>query len=190
VDSSVIPLKAGALIKRFTAKDGREVVLRAPRWSDLDDMLEFINTLVEEGADITVDTKKTREEEVDWLARLLSSVEKNKQVAVVAEVDGRFIGQVEVAPRGGRSKHVCNLGISIRDGYRDVGIGTELMLDAEVLAKLLGIKIIFLEVYATNERARHLYEKVGYREVGCLPKAALRDGDYIDSIMMAKEIAQ
>jgi ribosomal protein S18 acetylase RimI-like enzyme len=95
-----------------------------------------------------------------------------------------------VAPRGGRSKHVCNLGISIRDGYRDVGIGTELMLDAEVLAKLLGIKIIFLEVYATNERARHLYEKVGYREVGCLPKAALRDGDYIDSIMMAKEIAQ
>lgn len=186
----MIPLKAGALIRCFTAKDGREVVLRAPRWSDLDDMLEFINTLVEEGADITVDTKKTREEEVDWLARLLSSVEKNKQVAVVAAVDGRFIGQVEVAPRGGRSKHVGNLGISIRDGYRDIGIGTELMLEAEVLAKLLGIKIIFLEVYATNERARHLYEKVGYREVGCLPKAALRDGDYIDSIMMAKEIAQ
>ena len=186
----MIPLKAGALIRRFTAKDGREVVLRAPRWSDLDDMLEFINALVEEGADITVDTKKTREEEVDWLARLLTSVEKDKQIAVVAEVDGRFIGQVEVGPRGGSSKHVGNLGISIRDGYRDIGIGTELMIEAEAQARRLGIKTVFLEVYATNERARHVYEKVGYREVGCLPKAALRDGDYIDSIMMAKEIAQ
>jgi RimJ/RimL family protein N-acetyltransferase len=185
----VIPLKAGALIRRFTAKDGREVVLRAPHWSDLDDMLDFINTLVEEGADITVDKKKTREEEVDWLARLLSSLEKNKQIAVVAEVNGRFIGQVEVGPRGGRSKHVGNLGISIKDGYRDIGIGTELMLEAEVQARRLGIKIIFLEVYATNKRARHVYEKAGYSEVGCLPKAALRDGEYIDSIMMSKEIA-
>lgn len=185
----MIHLKAGTFIRRFTAKDGRDVILRAPRWSDLDDMLDFINSLVEEGAEITVDTKKTRDEEVDWLARLLSSVEKDRQVAIVAEVDGRFVGQVEVGPRGGRSKHIGNLGISIRDGYRDVGIGTELMLEAEVQARRLGIKIIFLEVYATNEKARHVYEKAGYNEVGCLPKAALRDGEYIDSIMMSKEIA-
>jgi len=96
---------------------------------------------------------------------------------------------VEVGPRGGRSKHVGNLGISIRDGYRDIGIGTELMLEAEVQARRLGIKTIFLEVNATNERARHVYAKVGYSEVGCLPKAVLRDGEYIDLTMMAKEIA-
>jgi RimJ/RimL family protein N-acetyltransferase len=185
----VVPLKEGALIRGFKAKDGRDVVLRAPRWSDLDDMLEFINSLVEEGAEIAIDTKKTREEEVDWLARLLSSVEKERQVAVVVEVDGRFVGIIEVGPRGGRSKHVGNLGISIMDGFRDVGIGTELMREAEAQAKKLGIKVIFLEVYATNERARHVYGKVGYMEVGCLPKAVTRDGEYIDSIMMAKEIA-
>ena len=182
-------MKAGTLFRGFKAKDGRDVILRAPRWSDLDDMLDFINSLVEEGAEITVDTKKTRDEEVDWLARLLSSVEKGRHVAIVAEVDGRFVGQVEVGSRGGRSKHVGNLGISIRDGYRDAGIGTELMLEAEAQARRLGIKIIFLEVYATNKRARHVYEKAGYSEVGCLPKAALRDGEYIDSIMMSKEIA-
>jgi len=181
-------LKAGTFIRSFKAKDGREVTLRAPRWSDLDDMLEFINSLVEEGADIIVDTKKTREEEVNWLARLLSSVEKDRKIAVVAEVDGRFVGQVEVSPRGGRSMHVGDLGISIRDGYRDIGIGTELMREAEVQARRLGIEVITLEVFAANDRALHVYEKLGYGEIGRIPKGVVRDDEYIDSVIMAKKI--
>jgi len=52
-------MKAGTIIREFVAKDGREVTLRAPRWDDLDDMLEFINSLVEEGADIMINTKQT-----------------------------------------------------------------------------------------------------------------------------------
>ena len=67
-------MRAGTVFRRFTAEDGREVTLRAPKWSDLDDMLEFINSLVEEGANILVDTKQTRESEVEWLARLLTSL--------------------------------------------------------------------------------------------------------------------
>lgn len=46
-----------------------------------------------------------------------------------------------------------------------------------------------MEVYATNERARHVYEKMGYREIGLIPKKVFRDGMYIDSVTMAKEIA-
>ena len=124
-------MRAGTVYRRFTAKDGRQVTLRAPKWSDLDDMLDFINSLVEEGANILVDTKQTRESEIEWLARLLTSLEKDKQVVVVAEVDGRFVGQTEVTPKGGRSRHVGSIGISLKDGYRDVGIGSELMREAE-----------------------------------------------------------
>jgi len=70
----------------------------------------------------------------------------------------------------------------------DLETFVKMMREGEAQAKKLGIKVIFLEVYATNERARHMYGKVGYTEVGCLPKANTRDGEYIDSIMMAKEI--
>jgi len=181
-------LKEGSFIRCFSAKDSREVTLRAPRWSDLDDMLEFINSLVEEGAEITNNTKVTREEEIDWLARHLSAVEKDRRVAVVAEVGGRFIGQVQVDPQSGYSQHVGVLGIALRNGYRDIGIGTELMKEAETQAKRLGLKILRLECYATNGRARHVYEKTGYQIVGSLPKANLKDGAYIDTIIMAKEL--
>jgi hypothetical protein len=36
------------IVERFTAKNGRTVVLRKPKWEDLDDLLDFINSLVEE----------------------------------------------------------------------------------------------------------------------------------------------
>ncbi len=124
-------MKAGTIIRTFESKDGRKVTLRAPRWDDLDDMLEFINSLVEEGADIMIDTKQTRESEVEWLARLLTRVEKDETTVVAAEVEGRYVGQVEVAPRSGRSRHVGVLGIALKDGCREIGIGTELMREAE-----------------------------------------------------------
>jgi len=182
-------MKAGTLIRTFYAKDGREVTLRAPKWDDLDEMLEFINSMVEEGADIMMDTKQTREQEVEWLAGHITKVENDKEAVIVAEVDGRFVGQVEVTPQGMRSKHVGVLGIALKDGYREIGIGTELMREAETQAKRLSLEILNLEVFATNERAKHVYEKGGYRVVGAWPKAIKRDGIYIDAVLMSKELS-
>jgi len=181
-------LKAGTVIRSFAAKDGRTVTLRAPTWSDLDDFLELINSLVEEGADINMNEKITRDAEVDWLAGQLSAIEKEKKAAVVAEVDGRVVGQVDLRPKSGRQKHVGTLGITIRSGYRDIGIGAELMKEAEAQARRLGLKVLTLEVFSSNSRARHVYEKAGYHVVGRVPKAILKDGEYVDSLIMAKEL--
>ncbi len=181
-------MKAGTLIRSFRAKDGREVTLRAPRWSDLDDMLEFINNLVDEGVDITMDAKMTRDAEADWLAGYLSSLEKDQMVGIAAEVDGRFVGQTQVTRRSGRSKHVGVLGVAISAGCRDIGIGTELMREAENQARRLGVTLMTLELFASNERACHVYEKAGYREVGRIPRFHLKDGEYIDNIIMAKDL--
>lgn len=52
----------------FQLSDGRRLVLRSPRWEDLDELMSFINSLVEEGTNITVNRKVTGEEEAEWLA--------------------------------------------------------------------------------------------------------------------------
>lgn len=182
-------MRAGTFLQTFKARDGRKVTLRTPRWEDLDDMLDFINSLVEEEAPIAVDEKPTRDQEVDWLAGRLSNLEKGRAIAIVAEVDDVMVGQVQVGPRVGRMSHVGNLGISVKQGYRDVGIGQELMREAEVQAQKLGLEIISLEVFASNERARHVYEKMGFREVGRTPRGVKYKGEYVDSVSMVKEIA-
>lgn len=41
---------------------------------------------------------------------------------------------------------------------------------------------------ATNTRAIHVYEKVGFRQAGRIPKGFFKNGSYIDRVIMAKEI--
>ena len=60
-------MKAGREIKTLVTRDGRKVILRTPKWEDLGDLLELINSLVEEKADIVRTEKVLRQEEIDWL---------------------------------------------------------------------------------------------------------------------------
>jgi len=41
-------MKSGKVSTIYTASDGREVIHRTPKWEDLYDLTEFINSLVEE----------------------------------------------------------------------------------------------------------------------------------------------
>ena len=183
-------MKTGEIIRCFTAKDGREVILRTPRWEDLDDLLELINSLIEEGADIEYDTEKTRDEEVDWLSRAIAQLEKGNALYMVAEVEGKVIASSSVAKRRfSCESHVGDLGILIKSGYRDVGIGTEMMKSLIDQARRMGLKILTLTVFATNKRAIHVYKKVGFKEVGRIPKSIYRNGKYIDRIIMVKEVS-
>jgi RimJ/RimL family protein N-acetyltransferase len=181
-------MKSGEILHRFTAKDGREVILRTPRWEDLDDLMEYINSLVDEGAEIARDRKVTREEEADWLGRRLALLEKGEEFSLVAEVDGKVVANSEVTKQGGYSRHVGGIGIGIMKGYRDVGIGTEMLKTLIAQAHRMGLTVLTLSVFSTNKRAIHVYEKVGFKETGRIPKFFYKNGKYIDRLIMTKEI--
>ncbi len=181
-------MKTAKTLHRFTANGGREVVLRTPRWEDLDDLTEFINSLVDERVDIATDQKATREQEADWLGRRLASLEKGEQFSLIAEVDGKVVANSEITKREGYSKHVGGLGIAIKKGYRDIGIGTGMLKTLLSQAEKMGLKIVLLNVFSTNERAIHVYEKAGFKQTGRRPKFFFKNGKYIDDIIMAKEI--
>ena len=106
-------MRSGEILRRFTAQDGREVILRTLRWDDLDDLAEYINSLVEEGADIFMNKKVTREEEASWLAEQLAALEKDERLWLVAEVDGKVVGNSGLSLRKGYSTHVGGIGIGI-----------------------------------------------------------------------------
>ncbi|WP_101841837.1 N-acetyltransferase [Halobacillus sp. Marseille-P3879] len=55
-------------------------------------------------------------------------------------------------------------GINIWEGNQGKGYGKKAMQEIEILAKNLGLKSIGLHVFAHNNMARDLYEKVGYTE--------------------------
>jgi len=181
-------VKAGEVYRSFVARGGQRVVLRAPRWEDLDGLLDLINSVVEEGALILRDRLATREEEADWLGRTLASVEKGNEVYILAEVGGAVVGSCNLSRRSGCRSHTGDLGIAIKKGFRNAGIGTEMIKTLVEEARRMGLKVLTLGVFATNETAQHVYRKVGFREVGRIPKEFCRDGKYIDHVLMAMEL--
>jgi RimJ/RimL family protein N-acetyltransferase len=179
-------MKAGTVIREFCARDGRNVVLRTPKWEDLDDLLEMINALVTEEADIVRSEGVSRVEEIDWFARAVSRLEKDEVFYLTAEVDGKVIANSEINRRqGGHDSHVGAIGIAIREGYRDVGIGVQMMKALIEQSHKMGLRVLTLSAFESNKRAIHVYEKVGFVQTGRIPRKFFREGKYIDEVIMA-----
>ena len=179
-------MKTGKTIRSFIAKDGLEVVLRTPKWEDLDDFLELINSLVDEKAEITRTEKVSREEEIDWLSKVLSRLEKDETFYLVAEVGGKVVAVSEISKRSGYEKHVGVIGIAIRNEFRDLGIGTEMMKTLVMQAQEMDLNVLTLTAFASNKRAIRVYEKAGFLQTGRVPKKHFKEGKYIDEIIMTK----
>ena len=52
-------------------------------------------------------------------------------------------------------------------------------------AHAMGLKVLKLSAFKNNERAIHVYEKVGFVQTGRIPKKFFREGKYVDEMIMA-----
>jgi ribosomal protein S18 acetylase RimI-like enzyme len=74
----------------------------------------------------------------------------------------------------------------VKTGFRDLGIGTKMMRALIDHGKKIGLKLLVLSVFATNTRAVHVYEKIGFFVTGRVPGKHFREGRFIDELTMAK----
>jgi RimJ/RimL family protein N-acetyltransferase len=179
-------MKAGKVFGELSIKDGRRATLRAPRWEDLDGLLRLVNSLVDEKAEINRDRRASRKEEIDWLSGVLARLEKDETFFLVAEVDGVVVATSDINQRRGYEKHVGVIGIAVEEGFRDLGVGTAMMRVMLEQAKEIGVKVLTLSAFATNKRAIHVYEKVGFVQTGVIPKKNFKEGVYIDEVIMTR----
>jgi len=182
-------LKPGKILKKVISQKGQEIILRLPKSSDLKDFQELINSLVEEDDFILINKKMGLKEERKWLMNVLKEIKEGKKVLLCAVANQKVIGSCQITKGRGRQSHVGRLGIALHKNYRQQKIGSFLMEETLKLAqKYLKNKMITLEVFATNKRARNFYQKFGFKEYGKLPRAILRRGRYIPEILMYKEL--
>jgi ribosomal protein S18 acetylase RimI-like enzyme len=146
---------------------------------------DYINSLVEEEAKILFCKKVSLKFEQDWLKRTLDHIKKKTCVYLVAEHNGMIVGLTSICLEIGRRDHIGGFGISVKDGYRGIGLGKYLLKEIVKLAKKeLKPKIIDLEVYINNKPAINLYKKCGFKEVARIPKAIQYKGKLISEIKM------
>ncbi|MET8761513.1 GNAT family protein [Lentzea sp. NPDC004782] len=97
--------------------------------------------------------------------------------------DGRFLGEVVLTVNP--HNRSAGLRIFLQDGFGK-GYGTAAL--KHVLDHAFGernLHRVELEVYEFNDRAIHVYRKLGFREEGRRRDALLWDGQFYDSIVMS-----
>ena len=122
-----------------------------------------------------------------WRQRLANPSEGHYRL--VAVVENKVVGLLglETFPTKPRRAHAGTFGISVHDDWQGKGIGAALMKACLDLAdNWLNLTRLELEVYADNESAIHLYQRFGFEMEGTLRQHAFRDGQFVDSIVMAR----
>ncbi|MCL5675295.1 MAG: GNAT family N-acetyltransferase [Candidatus Marsarchaeota archaeon] len=100
----------------------------------------------------------------------------------VIEADGKIAGICNIVKKDipdSEMSHVGILGITILEKYRGMGLGTKLMKYALEHCRNQ-FKIIELSVFASNEAAKRIYEKFGFKTWGIAPGYVKRGRRYID----------
>ena len=105
------------------------------------------------------------------------------RTGVAVNESGEILGLYILHPNNvGRCGHICNTSYAVKDGVRGRHIGEQLVRHSMAQGKTLGYRILqFNAVVAFNTHARHLYERLGFTQLGTIPGGfRLDDGTYAD----------
>ncbi|MGN0174044.1 MAG: GNAT family N-acetyltransferase [Acutalibacteraceae bacterium] len=154
-----------------------DIVIREYQEKDLVEMIEIWNEVVEEGTSFPQEELLTVENAADFFAS-----QSYCGVAVDTESE-KIFGLYILHPNNvGRCGHICNASFAVKSASRGLHIGEKLVLDCIDQGRLHNFGVLqFNAVVATNIHARHLYERLGFIQLGTIKKGfRMKDGHYED----------
>ena len=150
--------------------------VRPYRPADLPDMIRIWNEVVEDGVAFPQTEPLDDQTGRDFFAAQTLS-------AVAEDENGTVLGLYILHPNNiGRCGHIGNASYAVSRGSRGLHIGEALVKDSLVQAGKHGFRVMqFNAVVANNIHARHLYERLGFHQLGVIPGGFLmKDGHYED----------
>ena len=151
------------------------LAIRAYTQDDIAAMVDVWNEVVRDGIAFP------QEEELDLESG--TAFFASQSHCGVAVEDGKLLGLYILHPNNvGRCGHICNASYAVASTARGKGAGRALVVDCMEQGRKLGFRILqFNAVVATNASARHLYESLGFVQLGTIPGGfRMPDGTYAD----------
>ena len=149
------------------------MIIREYTIDDIADMIAIWNEVIEEGNAFPHEEMLDEESAKEFFA--------SQSYTGVAELAEGVTGLYILHPNNiGRCGHICNASYAVISEKRGLRIGRELVVDCINKARELGFRILqFNAVVESNVAARHLYEKLGFKQLGTIPQGfRMKDGHY------------
>ena len=140
---------------------------------DLNAMIAIWNEVVEDGIAFPQEELLTEKTGSEFFG--------SQTYCGVAEENGTIYGLYILHPNNiGRCGHICNASYAVSKASRGKHIGELLVKDCLVQAKKCGYGILqFNAVVESNIHARHLYERLGFVQLGTIPNGfRMKDGHF------------
>ncbi len=141
------------------------VEIREAKADDYDELFDAFSRIVSAGEGFPQSHPVTREEFDDyWIAR--------SSAVAVARFGGYLIGAYYIKPNYvGRASHIANAGYFVLAPYRSTGVGRTLVEHSLHTARQLGFDAMQFNLVFESNSARAMYTKLGFEEVGRIPRA-------------------
>ena len=149
------------------------MIIRKYEEKDINKMIEIWNEVVEDGIAFP------QEDPLDDVSG--KEFFESQSYTGVAEDDGQIVGLYILHPNNvGRCGHICNASYAVSSKRRGLHIGEKLVKDCLSKGKELGFRVLqFNAVVESNVHARHLYERLGFVQLGTIPEGfRMKDGHY------------
>ena len=140
---------------------------------DLNAMISIWNEVVEDGIAFPQEELLTEKTGAEFFG--------SQTYCGVAEENGKVFGLYILHPNNiGRCGHICNASYAVSKASRGKHIGELLVKDCLVQAKKCGYGVLqFNAVVESNIHARHLYERLGFVQLGTIPNGfRMKDGHF------------
>lgn len=157
--------------------------IRKYQEADLESMIKIWNEVVEEGVAFPQEEMLTEKTGKEFFA--------SQSYTGVAVEDDKVLGLYILHPNNiGRCGHLCNASYAVSSLCRGRHIGEKLVSDCLTQAVDIGFRVIqFNAVVENNIHARHLYERLGFHQLGTIPGGfRMQDGTYMAICPYYKEL--
>lgn len=121
-----------------------------------------------------------------WKERLAKTPMGKQEL--VACLDGVVVGNLtlEVFQRA-RRRHCATFGLGVDCQHRGKGVASALMQEMITLCdRWLSVERIELTTYSDNDAAIRLYSRFGFEKEGLARRFAVRNGEQVDALYMAR----
>lgn len=154
------------------------IIVRRYTEADVEDMIGIWNEVVLEGIAFP------QEEPLSYTGGM-EFFENQTYCAVAEDTDcGTILGMYILHPNNvGRCGHICNASYAVSAKSRGLHIGEKLVRDCLIQAKSCGFGVLqFNAVVESNMHARHLYERLGFVQLGTIPHGFRMDDGHYENI--------
>ncbi|MFB4166149.1 N-acetyltransferase family protein [Alteribacillus sp. JSM 102045] len=170
-------------------KNGSKAVIREAIPDDALQLLDIQFSIAGENRYMVTQSNEFNLTTTEEKQRIQEDLNRPGNMLLVAEINDEIIGFVSIRNESKKRKaHVGALGIFIQKEWRETSVGSTLM---DVILKWAKnnplIEKVGLAVFSNNERAIHLYKKLGFVEEGRrIKELKFNKEEYIDEILMYK----